>query len=434
MMQIAACLVAAFALRPVHHVMVVPTSATAPRRHAAVRAEATDEGPNPEEWRAFRAKLISGGLKVTGEEDGGKEVKVESAPESNQEREPVAPANEELLKKQNEALYQEYLSGAWAHAAPEPEAGGLVVRLPLQAQLVHEMRTDAGEFGGVLRERLIASLPTADATDAAETDRLLEQWSSNTVYTYRLADRLITEMLESVMSKSQNGKVSLGALSPDQQAIVKLYSDAQDSWQEVALITHVDADADDADEPLGGSSSRRYARESLVINRPLAKSMSTELAQLLLNGDSNARPSGVPPLHSERFVERFVSAFGSQCAVYLGGPDEQGAIGRCIHGYELEGATELCPGTRIFTGGVEAIVDAVERGERSPLDFRWFVGVRKDICTDDGSWHPVACARPVALKQCLGLPKPLWHEVLELCGGELAELSRIELLKRDDLQ
>ena len=46
----------------------------------------------------------------------------------------------------------------------------------------------------------------------------------------------------------------------------------------------------------------------------------------------------------------------------------------------------------------------------------------------------VACARPVALKQCLGLPKPLWHEVLELCGGELAELSRIELLKRDDLQ
>ena len=83
---------------------------------------------------------------------------------------------------------------------------------------------------------------------------------------------------------------------------------------------------------------------------------------------------------------------------------------------------------------VEAIVEAVERGERSPLDFRWFVGVRKDICTDDGSWHPVACARPVALKQCLGLPKPLWHEVLELCGGELAELSRIELLKRDDLQ
>ena len=39
----------------------------------------------------------------------------------------------------------------------------------------------------------------------------------------------------------------------------------------------------------------------------------------------------------------------------------------------------------------------------------------------------------VALKQCLGLPKPLWHEVLEMCGGESAELSSIELTKRDDL-
>ena len=32
----------------------------------------------------------------------------------------------------------------------------------------------------------------------------------------------------------------------------------------------------------------------------------------------------------------------------------------------------------------------------------------------------------VALKQCLGLPKPLWHEVMELCGGECATLSRLE--------
>ena len=46
----------------------------------------------------------------------------------------------------------------------------------------------------------------------------------------------------------------------------------------------------------------------------------------------------------------------------------------------------------------------------------------------------MACARSVALKQCLGLPKPLWHEVLELCGGELGELSSIELLKRSDLE
>ena len=35
--------------------------------------------------------------------------------------------------------------------------------------------------------------------------------------------------------------------------------------------------------------------------------------------------------------------------------------------------------------------------------------------------------------RCLGLPKPLWHEVFELWAA-LAELSRIELLKRTDLQ
>lgn len=425
-----ACSMPAIALHAAFHAPTTSARA-APRRHAAVLAEA--DGPDPEEWRAFRAKLISGGLKVTGEEDGGTEV---AAEESSPQREPVAPANEELLKMQSEALYKEYLSGAWAHAAPEPEAGGLLVRLPLQAQLVHELRNDAGGFGDILRDRLIASLPSGEAADDDDKKRLLAQWSSNTVYTYRLADRLISETLEAVMSKSQNGKVSIGSLSPEQQALVQLYSDAQDTWQEVALITRVDGDADaDADgAPLGGSSSRRYARESLVINRPLAKQMNMQLAQLLLNGAAESRPAGVPPLHSDAFVDRFLSAFGSQCAVYLGGPDEQGGVGRCIHGFELDGATELCPGTRIFTGGMEAIVESVESGERSPLDFRFFVGVRKDICTDNGSWHPVACARPVALKQCLGLPKPLWHEVLELCGGELAELSRIELLKRDDLE
>ena len=36
--------------------------------------------------------------------------------------------------------------------------------------------------------------------------------------------------------------------------------------------------------------------------------------------------------------------------------------------------------------------------------------VLRDLSTQDFGWVSVACARPVALKQCLGLPKPLWHE------------------------
>jgi putative transcriptional regulator len=39
-------------------------------------------------------------------------------------------------------------------------------------------------------------------------------------------------------------------------------------------------------------------------------------------------------------------------------------------------------------------------------------------------WYPVACSRQLALKQVIQLPKPLWREVMELCGGELRQTSK----------
>mmetsp|Transcript_27429 Transcript_27429/g.69786 ORF Transcript_27429/g.69786 Transcript_27429/m.69786 type:complete len:160 (+) Transcript_27429:77-556(+) len=159
--------------------------------------------------------------------------------------------------------------------------------------------------------------------------------------------------------------------------------------------------------------------------------MNYELASLLLNGAPDAQ-TGIPK-YDEGFVQRFLRAFGDEAAVYVGGPDDQGSGGRCVHGMEVPGAVEVAKGTRIFTGGVEAIVDAVLEGRMQALDVRWFVGRRTDVSTADGKWCPVACARPLALKQCLGLPKPLWHEVLETAGGELGALSDIEILKRPDL-
>ena len=44
-----------------------------------------------------------------------------------------------------------------------------------------------------------------------------------------------------------------------------------------------------------------------------------------------------------------------------------------------------------------------------------------------GEWLPVACSRPLVLKHSASLPKPLWHEVMQLCGGECAEISRLIL-------
>ena len=64
----------------------------------------------------------------------------------------------------------------------------------------------------------------------------------------------------------------------------------------------------------------------------------------------------------------------------------------------------------------------------SPLAFRWFLGRHMALSARSGEWLPVACSRPLILKQSardVAMPTPLWHEVLELCGGECRELSRL---------
>jgi hypothetical protein len=178
-------------------------------------------------------------------------------------------------------------------------------------------------------------------------------------------------------------------------------------------------------------------------------------------------------------IKDFIKAFGRECGVYVGGPDDQHLPAILIHGIsELDGAVEIAPGTGIYQGGLAAAVQGVLSGKFKPLEFRFFVGRHsyttemddndevydddddeedisddddeEDISDDDdddelmipstldldvvlGKYQPVACARAIALKQCIQLPKPLWHEVLELCGGELKDISEFEQLKRDDI-
>ena len=405
-----------------------PLAARPIRRRCSISLETSDSRPDPEAWREFRAKLISGGLKVTGDVEGN-QVSTQAELRSS-----VAPANEALLKQQNEALWREYNDGAWAHVAPEAEIGGLLCRMPLPAQLTHLMKNgDGGGWGDRMRERLLADLPGAGAQEEpAEKQRLFEQFSANAVFTYRLAEGMVSDVLQTIAGKAaKDGKISFAEMSAEEQELVSLYSASKDSWQEVALVLDLGSDTADSDkgaqQPLAN-----LARECVVINRPIAKAMNRQLAELVLNGADDAR-RGLPPLHDAKFVDRFLEAFGDSAAVYVGGPEKQESPGVILHGWDLPGASELAPGTQIYTGGVEAIVDSVLEGTRRPLDFRFFVGRRCEITTTGGAWTPVACSRPVALKQCLGLPKPLWHEVLELCGGSMAELSAIELLKRDDL-
>ena len=104
-------LLSAFIGVSAYHIPLTPPTAQnllSSRRCTTIHAcDASDSGPDPEEWRAFRAKLISGGIKTT--DDGTGETATPSEPA---ERQSVAPENEELLKSQNEAEFENVVNKA----------------------------------------------------------------------------------------------------------------------------------------------------------------------------------------------------------------------------------------------------------------------------------------------------------------------------------
>ena len=224
-------------------------------------------------------------------------------------------------------------------------------------------------------------------------------------------------------------------------------SNTQESWQEVCLVLE--------------RNVNRGTATTIVLNRPMAMKLTENLARLVLNG---AFASSA--LQRKKDLVKFILAFGSECAVYVGGSQGQQDPAIMIHGIrDLPGAVEISPNTGIYRGGLPAAIEGVLEGKYKPLDFRFFVGRHDykesmlDVQVLLGKYQPIACARSLALKQCISLPKPLWHEgtialivlfkccvfsrslsplvhhesVLELCGGELKEISSLEMLKRDDL-
>ncbi|KAJ1638488.1 hypothetical protein T492DRAFT_943570 [Pavlovales sp. CCMP2436] len=376
--------------------------------------DAPASGPSPEAWRDFRKQLIAGGIKVT--TDAPAEPGEPARGSSDlPERVVVAPRNEALLREQNALLYDEYVNGAWAHESA-PEAGGLMCRLPLQAQLTFLMRAieqaDAEDvWGQRMREKLRTELP-AEGDEAFATKLL-----GNTAYCYRLAEAAVIDTLRDIQerARARGGKLDLSAMKEHERQLIEIYTRTQERWQEVCLVTRV----------LGPDFV-----EGVVLNRPLAKAVDRELAELLIGAKAPGAPAP-----DEQLLKKIIGAFGENAGVYLGGEEKQFEAALVVHGFAaLEGAKEISPGTGIFAGGLEAAADGVSAGLFAPLDFRFFVGVHTDLSTSQGAYVALSCARPVALKQCLGLPKPLWHECMELAGGEWAKLSTLEIIKRDDLQ
>jgi len=103
---------------------------------------------------------------------------------------------------------------------------------------------------------------------------------------------------------------------------------------------------------------------------------------------------------------------------------------------EMYGSEEIAED--IYAADVRAACKIVEESGEDPQHFRVIQGVKTwepqelDYEFDQGMWYSIAAARPLILKHCIGLSRPLWHEILEVVGGGLLETSELEIRKRKE--
>lgn len=399
--------------------------------------EDTDLG----DWRSFRKTLVDSGIsyETAGEGylDPDEENKAKSKTSTKTDEDfdlvdaskgssierptSVSKANEELLETQSETLAKEYKGGVWAHEASFAEVGGLVVRMPLEAEIYKNKENS------IIGKELASRLEDSDVSKKS-LDEPVSLIAAQTFLWYGKAKKLIEEEMKVIAGKANDkGEIDPSGLPAQTEDLLNLYMDNQQNWQSVCLVAKMDESENTA--------------ETYTLNRPMAFSLTENLAKMLLFGVmSNVILNGRVPVSETNKFSKFLRAFEKQCAVYVGGKFNQEKPAVVIHGIpDLEGATEVSPGTGIYMGGLEAAIDGVLDGRYKPLDFRFFVGCNKfqkgelDASILSNKYQPIACARSLALKQCIQLPKPLWHEVMEMCGGELREVSQLELKKRSDL-
>ena len=260
---------------------------------------------------------------------------------------------------------------------PKAEVGGLVVRMPLEVELYRNHRHS------IIGRRLKLLLD-------GEEDIEMGTW-------YARAKNLVEDEMQTIAGMADNdGQIDATQLKDDASEMLSMFLANQETLQEVCLVIEKD----------NGNS------KTVVLNRPMAFKLTKNLGQLVLNGAFSSNKA-----KSRSDLARFMNAFSSECAVYVGGTDNQGEAGIMLHGIpDLPGAVEISPGSQIYRGGIETAVQGVLDGKYNPLEFRFFVGCHNyeesalDVAVHLGKYQPIACARSLALKQCISLPKPLWHE------------------------
>jgi len=371
------------------------------------------------DWRNFRRSLAMG----TNDEDGSTKSVIDDSSTAaatttttTKSNERDVTENEKILGKQNNELAEEYASGVWAHQTSTPEVGGLVIRMPLEVELYRNYRHSI--TGSKLRAILVDD---GEGEGIATDDLDMSHWYG------RSRDFIEEQMKEIADMADEEGQIDATTLAEDYSEMLHLYLENQEQWQEVCLVLERTTSSE-------GSKSAK----TLVLNRPMAFKLTKDLGRIVYFGAFDRKTT----IDREKVkgLTRFMIAFREECAVYVGGPDDQGNPAILVHGIrDLPGAVEVSPGSNIYRGGLEAAVDGVLEGKYSPLEFRFFFGCHSyeesmlDVEVRLGKYQPIACARALALKQCISLPKPLWHEVMELCDGDLPDVSRLEMLKRDDV-
>eukprot|EP00667_Euglena_gracilis_P014688 EG_transcript_15229 len=113
--------------------------------------------------------------------------------------------------------------------------------------------------------------------------------------------------------------------------------------------------------------------------------------------------------------------------VYLGGPEGNDLT--ALHSVPYVPSHKKVM-VDVYYGEMGPLI--ASKGPRFPVEgvkvfagrVRWAPG-ELDGQMEAGLWWPVAASLPLLLKPTLDLPRPLWQEVLALCGGEpAAEASR----------
>mmetsp|Transcript_13009 Transcript_13009/g.21313 ORF Transcript_13009/g.21313 Transcript_13009/m.21313 type:complete len:468 (+) Transcript_13009:3-1406(+) len=420
------------------------------------------------DWRSFRMNLansaaststtsssIVDGIDLSGDSSSSSSSQLTTADDESpssttapERPKSVSKQNELLLSAQNSALAKEYINGVWAHESSIPEVGGLVCRMPLESEIYRGspdsfmykklqtfLESDEYDRTEDVTSRQQGRSSRSSSSSTTSQSMSFSALAAKTVFWYRGAEKLLKKEMVKIMSTANaNGRIDPNELDEESLELLQLYMDHQSTWQEVCLVTEMNSE----NGKKGGGS------KTITINRPMAFKLSKSMARLVLMGAYNQAGENVTRKERDgaetQNLVKFLGAFENQCAVYVGGPDDMDKPALLVHGIaDLPGAVEISRGTGIYQGGLEAAIDGVLSGKYKPLDFRFFVGHTRyakgqlEDAVTKGKYQPIACSRPLVLKQCIQLPKPLWHEVLEFCGGELKEISKLELAKREDL-